>query len=199
MNVTMKAGTTAATNHVLNAFGTMTPSCDARFRQRIFCAAPVMNIAEDPADAWSCEWTRNFPILPAVSPGSDPAVAESDLMIGTNIPPARAVVDGIAGDSSVSDMASPYPRPRLLLPNQLTNITATRLPSPVFSKPSAKKNEMTINQMTSFVKAAKAAWNERMFVTATKVRQEKAQAPTGSGSRTRPAMVVTNTDSRRQA
>lgn len=52
------------------------------------------------------------------------------------------------------------------------------------TKPRAKKKEMTISQMTSLVKAEKAAEKESVLVTTT-----KAHAPTGRGLRTRPAIV----------
>ena len=48
---------------------------------------------------------------------------------------------------------------------------------------------MTINQITSLVKALKAVGKDRVPVTMEAVRARKAQAPTGNGLRTRPAMV----------
>jgi len=57
------------------------------------------------------------------------------------------------------------------------------------TNPRAKKKEMTINQITSLVKAEKAAEKESVLVTIEAVRPMKAQAPTGRGLRTRPAIV----------
>ncbi|KAM0981991.1 hypothetical protein EV1_014903 [Malus domestica] len=48
---------------------------------------------------------------------------------------------------------------------------------------------MTINQITSLVKAPKAVWKDRVSITMKVVRPGKAQAPTGNGLRTRPEMV----------
>lgn len=49
--------------------------------------------------------------------------------------------------------------------------------------------------MTSFVKAAKALEKDRVWVTMETVRPRKAQAPTGKGLKTRPAMVERNMQS----
>ena len=38
------------------------------------------------------------PNLRAVAPGSEPSALERLLMIGKTIPPARAVLDGVAGE-----------------------------------------------------------------------------------------------------
>lgn len=46
-----------------------------------------------------------------------------------------------------------------------------------------------MSQITSLVKALKAAEKERVFVTTEAVRPKKAHAPTGNGLRTRPAIV----------
>lgn len=46
-----------------------------------------------------------------------------------------------------------------------------------------------MSQITSLVKALKAAEKVRVLVTTVAVRPRKAHAPTGSGLRTRPAMV----------
>ena len=48
---------------------------------------------------------------------------------------------------------------------------------------------MTISQMTSLVNAENAAEKESVLVTIEAVRPMKAQAPTGSGLSTRPAIV----------
>lgn len=57
------------------------------------------------------------------------------------------------------------------------------------TNPRAKKKEMTISQITSLVNAEKAAEKESVLVTIEAVRPMKAQAPTGRGLRTRPAIV----------
>ena len=54
------------------------------------------------------------------------------LMMGMKMPPARAVVLGIAGASSASATASPYASPSVLFPQAATNMLATRSPRPVF-------------------------------------------------------------------
>lgn len=64
-----------------------------------------------------------------------PAARLSERMMGIKIPPARAVVEGIAGAMSASAMLSPYASPRVLLPKARTKSCATRSPNPVFSKP----------------------------------------------------------------
>lgn len=68
-------------------------------------------------------------------PGSLPAARDSELMMGMKMPPARAVVDGMAGAISVSAALSPYARPSVLFPKSFTNMVATLSPSPVFWKP----------------------------------------------------------------
>lgn len=72
-------------------------------------------------------------------------------------------------------------------------------PNPVLTKPRAKKNEMTMSQMTSLVKAEKAVAKERVLVRTVTVRPKKAHAPTGNGLRTRPAMVETKMERSCQA
>ncbi len=67
--------------------------------------------------------------------GSLPDASESELMMGMKMPPARAVVEGMAGASSASAMLSPYARPSVLAPHAATNMLATRSPRPVFWKP----------------------------------------------------------------
>ena len=69
------------------------------------------------------------------SPGIDPAVRERELMMGMKMPPARAVVEGMAGASRASAAASPYASPKVLFPNHFTKMVATRRPRPVFSNP----------------------------------------------------------------
>lgn len=61
-------------------------------------------------------------------------------------------------------------------------------------KPRAKKKEIAISQMSSLVKAAKAVEKESVLVTMEAVRPMKAQAPTGSGPRTRPEIVKRKTE-----
>lgn len=56
-------------------------------------------------------------------------------MMGMKMPPALAVVEGMAGAMRPSAKARPYANPSVLLPNALTNSVATRSPKPVFSKP----------------------------------------------------------------
>ena len=53
----------------------------------------------------------------------------------------------------------------------------------------AKKKDTTMSQMTSFVKAVKAWLKVRVLVAMAVVTARKAQAPTGSGSSTRPAQA----------
>lgn len=55
--------------------------------------------------------------------------------MGMKMPPALAVVEGMAGAIAASANASPYAKPSVLLPKAFTNRVATRSPSPVFSKP----------------------------------------------------------------
>lgn len=65
-------------------------------------------------------------------------------------------------------------------------------PNPVLTNPRAKKKEITINQITSLVKALNAVENDKVLVTMVVVRPRKAQAPTGNGDKTSPAMVERN-------
>ena len=68
-------------------------------------------------------------------PGLLPLASARLLMMGMKMPPARAVVLGIAGATSASATLRPYARPRVLFPKARTNSVATRSPRPVFSKP----------------------------------------------------------------
>ncbi len=70
-----------------------------------------------------------------VVPGKLPAFWDKELMMGMKMPPALAVVEGMAGAIAASANASPYAKPSVLLPKAFTNRVATRSPSPVFSKP----------------------------------------------------------------
>ena len=51
----------------------------------------------------------------------------------------------------------------------------------------AKKNETTMSQMASLLKAEKAAWNGMILVKTANVTDSSAQAPVGRGSNIRPA------------
>ncbi|GJM98538.1 hypothetical protein PR202_ga15561 [Eleusine coracana subsp. coracana] len=61
-----------------------------------------------------------------------------------------------------------------------------RSPRPVLTNPRAKKKEMTMSQMTSLVKAEKAAVKGSVCVATAAVSPRKAQAPTGSGPQHEP-------------
>ena len=64
------------------------------------------------------------------------------------MPPALAVVEGMAGAIRPSAKARPYANPSVLLPNALTKSVATRSPRPVFSKPcKRKKRKLTPEQI----------------------------------------------------
>ena len=69
-------------------------------------------------------------------------------MIGMKMPPARAVVLGIAGASSASATDSPYARPSVLFPQAATNMLATRSPRPVFWKP-CRLSGKTVSPMSA--------------------------------------------------
>ncbi len=73
-----------------------------------------------------------------VLPGKLPAFWDNELMMGMKMPPALAVVEGMAGAIAASANASPYAKPSVLLPKAFTNRVATRSPSPVFSKPCSR-------------------------------------------------------------
>ena len=68
-------------------------------------------------------------------PGSLSEARARELMMGMKIPPARAVVDGIAGAIKASAALRPYESPSVLLPKAFTKMVATLSPSPVFWKP----------------------------------------------------------------
>lgn len=120
-----------------------------------------------------------------------PADSDKDLMIGKNTPPALAVVLGIAGAINASLKVNPYDKPNVLFPNHFTKYVAIRSPNPVLTNPRAKKNEITINQMTSLVKALNAVVKVRVLVIMVVVSPNRAHAPTGNGESTSPAMVET--------
>ena len=96
---------------------------------------------------------------------------------------------GIAGAISASLRVNPYDKPNVLFPNHLIKYVAIRSPKPVFTNPRAKKKEITINQITSLVKAPNAVENGSVLVTIVVVRPRNAQAPPGRGVNTRPAIV----------
>ena len=56
-------------------------------------------------------------------------------MIGETIPPARAVLLGVAGAVTKSTPISAYAKPNVRFPNSRTNTNATRRPKPVLMKP----------------------------------------------------------------
>merc|ERR1719243_87912 len=105
----------------------------------------------------------------------------------------------MAGASSASESTSPYERLSVLLPRSWMKVLATRSERPVLTKLRAKKKARTMSQMTSLVKAWKAAWKGRMPEATVKVRQTSAQAPEGSGRSTRPATAETKTEKSAQA
>mmetsp|Transcript_35434 Transcript_35434/g.56982 ORF Transcript_35434/g.56982 Transcript_35434/m.56982 type:complete len:230 (+) Transcript_35434:1201-1890(+) len=110
-------------------------------------------------------------------------------MMGTNTPAARAVVDGIAGESTVSAACKPYAKDRVVLPNARTKSRPKRSPKPVLMKARAKNVATTMSQMTSLVSAPRPCWNVRVRVVTVKVSAMNAQAPTGAGLMTRPVTV----------
>jgi len=58
---------------------------------------------------------------------------------------------------------------------------------------------MTINQITSLVKALKAVVNDKVLVTSKVVKPKKAHAATGKGLKIRPAIVERKIDNNCQA
>ena len=108
MSKPIKAGTTEALNHVNQAEGTTTPSSVASFMHSRFCAAAVRNMAEELTEPWNWVLTKKAPSLSREgSLGLLPEERESELMMGMKIPPARAVVEGMAGAMSASAMERP--------------------------------------------------------------------------------------------
>ena len=63
----------------------------------------LLHLPHSPSITCSCDCTRKAPIffLPPVS-GSPSTLLDKNLMIGMKIPPARAVVEGRAGDTNSS-------------------------------------------------------------------------------------------------
>ena len=62
---------------------------------------------------------KKRPALLAVSPGSEPRDFATAFMIGNTIPPQRAVLDGVAGDTTKSSRAVTYPKRSTVLPKAL--------------------------------------------------------------------------------
>mmetsp|Transcript_14037 Transcript_14037/g.42362 ORF Transcript_14037/g.42362 Transcript_14037/m.42362 type:complete len:237 (+) Transcript_14037:3050-3760(+) len=104
----MAAGTTAAVNHVSHGLAIWTPSSAASFIHSRFCAAAVRNMALLLTLPWNCDMTRKLPsFLLLGSLGLLPAARDREFMMGMKMPPARAVVDGMAGAISASATDSP--------------------------------------------------------------------------------------------
>lgn len=91
-----------------NCPGICTPSSEASFRHKRFCAAAVRKRADPWEDVWSWDCTRKAPILRLDgSLGRLPLFLEREVMMGRKMPPARAVVLGMAGPIRVSAMFRP--------------------------------------------------------------------------------------------
>ena len=97
-----RQGGAAAMNHVIHGDDTATPACAARSRQRRFCAAAVRKRLDEKLETCSTVKTRKEPSFLLVSPGSEPALSESDLMMGMKMPPARALARGFACEAACS-------------------------------------------------------------------------------------------------
>ena len=83
----------------------------------------VTNMAEVIMSPWNAARCRKEPIRPAVPSSAQlPNVWERDCTIGHTMPPARAVFDGMAGESTRSVAMSEYARPSVFLPNFSTKI-----------------------------------------------------------------------------
>merc|ERR1719243_269132 len=82
----------------------------------------------------------------------------------------------MAGASSASESTGPYERLSVLLPRSWMKVLATRSERPVLTKLRAKKKARTMSQMTSLVKAWKAAWKGRMPEATVKDRQTEKSA-----------------------
>lgn len=73
-----------------------------------FWAAAVRKRADELTEPWNWACTRNAPsFLDDASLGWDPAPRARESMMGMNTPPARAVVDGMAGARTASAAARP--------------------------------------------------------------------------------------------
>jgi hypothetical protein len=64
-----------------------------------------------------------------------PEARAREFMMGMKMPPALAVVEGMAGAISASATLRPYARPKVDFPKAFTKSVATRSPRPVFSNP----------------------------------------------------------------
>lgn len=80
-------------------------------------------MAEELTEPWNWVLTRKAPNLwREGSFGKLPEDFDSELIIGMKIPPALAVVDGMAGAIRASAIDRPYARPRVDFPQSLTKI-----------------------------------------------------------------------------
>mmetsp|Transcript_31303 Transcript_31303/g.56809 ORF Transcript_31303/g.56809 Transcript_31303/m.56809 type:complete len:346 (-) Transcript_31303:396-1433(-) len=183
-------GTTAPLNQRTKVSLIWTPSCWAMLTQRRFWAAPVRKSVELSAEVWRQQCVRKAPNLRRSFSGVDPTDLLRNPTTGAKMPPALAVVDGMAGARRASATVKPYARPIVVLPKKATNISAMRSPKPVFSNPLAKKKEITINQIVSLHIAAMAVPKLSVFVTNAAARQHRVQAPVGKGCVTRPKIAV---------
>ena len=77
-------------------------------------------------------------------------------MMGAKTPAARAVVEGMAGESTASAVCKPYASFRVVEPNARTKRRPRRSPKPVLMKARAKKVATTMSQMTSLVASGEA-------------------------------------------
>jgi hypothetical protein len=85
-------GGAAAMNQVIHGDATETPACAAKSRHRRFCAAAVRNRLLEKFETCRIVNVRKEPSFLAVAPGNDPALSDSDLMIGTKMPPASRLL-----------------------------------------------------------------------------------------------------------
>ena len=97
---------------------------------------------------WNSVKIKKAPIFLSVpSLGVEPNDSERDLIIGNIIPPARAVLLGVAGAKIKSTPTSEYASPNVFLPNNLTNWSAIRRPRPVLTNPLEMKKAIAISQI----------------------------------------------------
>jgi hypothetical protein len=87
---------------------------------RKFCAAAEMSNVDVALPPWSCCPMRYALVR-----------LSREFTMGTNTPAARAVVDGIAGDKTVSAACKPYASDSVVLPKALTKSRPRRSPKPV--------------------------------------------------------------------
>ena len=69
------------------------------------------------------------------------------LIIGNTTPPARAVLEGVAGDNIRSNSAVTYPSRRVVPPNFKINQYARRFPKPVVTKAALKVNALNTSHV----------------------------------------------------